>query len=161
MATILSNFVTRKANTVSADCAGDVVANQFYVDLKAADLVAGNLIDLGILPAGHTVINAVLVPEDLDTNAAPTITLDVGIMSGVPGDGVSVRTVGTELFAASTAAQTGTPAAISQKSAYTIAAADFHRSIGAKIVAGPATAAATGRLRLLVTSAPVNSGFQF
>lgn len=160
MPTILSPFATRVSNTINADCAGDVVVNQFYVDLKAADLVANNIIDLGILPAGHTITQATLVPDDLDAGGSPAITLDVGLLSGTIGDAVSARTCGTELFSASTAAQTGTPASATGKSAYTIAASGADRSIGVKIVAAPATASA-GRLRLQVSMAAVNSGFQF
>lgn len=160
MPTILSRFATREANTNVANRKGDVSANQFYVDLKAADLVANNIIDLGVLPAGQTIVDAVLIADDLDTNGTPTITLDVGILSGTVGDAVSVRTCGTELFAASNAAQTGATVRVSAKSAFTIPAAGHNRSIGAKVVAGAATGAA-GRLRLLVTSTPVDSGFQF
>lgn len=160
MPTIVSTFtaVSRQGNTNASDRKGDQSVNHFYVDLKAADLVANNIIDLGILPPGHTVVDAVLVPDDLDTGAG--ITLDVGILSGTIGDAVSVRTCGTELFSASTAAQTGTPARISAKSAFTIAASQNARSIGAKIVAAP-TGATAGRLRLIVTAAPVDSGFAY
>jgi hypothetical protein len=160
MATILSDFAKRVRNTINGDCHGDVVVNRFFVDLLVADLVANNVIDLGILPAGHTITDAVLLPDDLDTNGTPTITLDVGIMSGTPGDGVSARTVGAEMFSASTAAQTGAVAAMTLKTGFTLTASAADRSIGAKIVTGPATAAA-GRLRLLVSMAPVNSTFVF
>lgn len=160
MATILSDFAKRVRNTVNGDCAGDLVVNQFFIDLQAADLALNNVIDLGVLPAGHTVINANLVPDDLDTNGAPAITLDVGIMTGVVGDAVNARTVGTELFSQSTAAQAGTPTVASAKSAFTIPATPYDRSIGVAIHAAPATAAA-GRIRLNVTMAPVNSGFAF
>jgi hypothetical protein len=160
MTTLASQFVTRQQPVIVADCAGDLIVNQFFIDLKAADLVAGNLIDIGILPAGHAFLNAHLVPDDLDTNAAPTITLDVGIMSGIPGDTTGVRTVGQELFVASNAAQTGAPIASGLKSMYTLPAVAYDRSIGVKIVAGPATAAA-GRIRLIATLFATNSGFQF
>ena len=161
MATLVSDFSKRYRNTVTADCAGDLVVNPVFIDLKAADLVAGNLIDIGILPAGHTIHGAVLVPDDLDSNGTPTITLDVGIMSGTVGDSVNARTVGQELFVASTAAQTGTPAsAATTKTAHTIAAVPYDRSIGVKIVNAPATAAA-GRLRLSVSMYATDSNFQF
>lgn len=160
MATILSDFAKRVRNTVNGDCAGDVVVNRFFVDLAAADLVANNVIDLGVLPAGHTVVDAVLIPDDLDTNGTPTITLDVGLMSGTPGDGVSVRTVGAELFSASTAAQTGAVANMALKTGFTIQSSAADRSIGVKVVAGAATGAA-GRLRLIVSMAPVHSTIAF
>lgn len=159
MATIVSDFSKRYRNTIAGACAGSLVVNPFFVDLKTADLVANNVIDLGILPAGHTIHGAVLAPDDLDTGA--TLTLDVGIMSGVIGDAVNARTVGTELYAASTAAQTGVPVTASTtKSAHTIPAAAFDRSIGVKIVGAP-TGATAGRLRLVVSMYATDSGFQF
>lgn len=160
MATILSDYAKRVRNTINGDCAGDVVINRFFIDLLATDLVLNNVIDLGILPAGHTVVNAFLLADDLDTNGAPTITLDVGIMTGTPGDAVSVRTVGQELFTASTAAQTGAGTPMSQKSGFMIASTSADRSIGVKIATAPATAAA-GRLRLLVEMAPVSTTSSF
>lgn len=156
MSIILSDFAVRKQDTVNGDCAGDLVVNQFYVDLKAADLALNNVIDLGILPAGHTVHGAQLIPDDLDTGT--TITLDVGIMSGVPGTSDASRTVGQELFAASTAAQTGAVVSTATtKSALTIVAQPFDRSIGVKVAAAP-TGATAGRVRLTVSMFAVNSG---
>lgn len=158
MATILSPFAKGTRATVNGDCAGDVVVNQFYVDLTAAQVAAGAIIDIGTLPAGHTVVDATLIPDDLDTNGSPTITLDVGLLSGTPGDD-AVRTCGAELFSASTAAQAGTPTRMSLKSGFTIASVGYDRSIGVKVNAGPATAAA-GRIRLQVRMAP-SDGNQF
>lgn len=158
MATILSDFAKRVRNTVNGDCAGDLVVNQFFIDLQPADLALNNIIDLGILPAGHTVTGGFLIPDDIDTGT--TLTLNVGIMSGTPGDAVSARTVGIELFSASTAAQTGVPAQINSKTALTIPAVAYDRSIGVQIAAAP-TGANAGRIRLNVAMAPVGSGFQF
>ncbi|HJV52784.1 MAG TPA: hypothetical protein VJ652_15055 [Noviherbaspirillum sp.] len=159
MATILSPFTKGTRSTKYGDCAGDSVVNHFYADLTAAQVAAGNIVDIGILPAGHTVVDSVLVPDDLDTNGSPTITLDVGIMSGTPGDDTSVRTCGAELFSASTAAQGGTPTRMSAKTGFLIPSVGYDRSIGVKINAGAATAAA-GRVRVLVTMAP-SDGNQF
>lgn len=161
MPTILSKFATGELNTNHSDRRGQPVVNRFFVDLKAADLVANNIIDLGVLPAGHTVVDAALIADDLDTNGTPTVTFDVGILSGTTGDAVSARTCGTELFSASTAGQAGTTVTTSTtKTAYTIVASGENRSIGAKVVTGAATGAA-GRLRLVVTAVPVGSGVTF
>jgi hypothetical protein len=120
MAIILSQFATRQQRVIAGDCAGDLVVNRFFVDLKAADLVANNVIDLGVLPAGHTIH-------------------------------------GAQLFAASTAAQTGAVASTSTtKTALTITPVGNDRSIGVKIVAAP-TGATAGRLRLTVSMHPANS----
>lgn len=158
MALILSQFAQHVQNTANGDAAGDVVANDFYVDLKTTDLLANNTIDLGVLPAGHTVTDAILIPDDMDTGT--TITLDVGVMSGFVGQNDAARTVGTELFAATTAAQTGTPTRVSAKTAFIIPASPLNRSIGVKIVAAP-TGATAGRLRLRLLSHAVKSGMQF
>ncbi len=160
MPTILSPFAKFEQPVNASDRRGQPVVNRFFVDLKAADLVANNIIDIGILPAGHSIVSAVLIADDLDTNGTPTLTLDVGILSGTIGDAVSARTCGTELFAASNAAQTGATVSATSKTAFTIVASPENRSIGARVVTGAATGAA-GRLRLLVTSAPVSSGFVY
>ena len=156
MATILSPFARGVANVAYASEAGCIAVNDFYVDLVTGDLLANNIIDLGILPAGHTITDAILMAGDLDTGTA--MTMDIGIMSGNVGDSTSVRTVGTELFAASTAAQTGAIVRPTTRSALTIVASPADRSIGVKIVAAP-TGATAGRIVLRVLSHAVNSGF--
>ncbi len=161
MATILSPFASNQIATLVGDCAGDVVVNDFYVDLAVGDLLLNNVIDLGVLPGGHTVTNAFLIADDLDTGGSPAITVDIGLMTGTPGDSVSVRTVGAEMFSAANAAQTGAaPVQMSLKSGYTIMANQADRSIGVKISAAPATAAA-GRLRVRVMMHATSSGVQF
>lgn len=161
MATLVSKFSSGQLATPTGDCFGDVVAQDLFFDITAAQLVLGNIIDLGILPAGHTVTNAILIPADLDTNGTPLVALDVGIMSGTPGDAVSARTCGTELFSADTTARTGGAVSkITQPSAYTILAVGYDRSIGVKIQAAPATAAA-GRIRLRLEIHPSDTTLQF
>lgn len=160
MPNFASTFSTHVSNTNNADNTGSVVVNHFYIDVTAAQLAAGNIFDIGILPAGHTVVDALLAPDDLDTNGTPAVTLDVGVMSGFIGDITSVRTSGAEIFAASNAAQTGAIARPTLRSAFTIPAAATNRSIGVKVVTAPATAAA-GRIRLTLQIAPVTSGFQY
>ena len=142
------------------DCAGDVVVNNLFIDVTAAQLAQDNVFDIGVLPAGHTVIDAILIPDDLDTGGSPSITLDVGIMSGTPGDVVSTRTVGAELFSASTAAQAGTPTRMSLASGFKIKATETNRSVGVKVKAAAATAAA-GRIRLQLLIAPADHTLQF
>lgn len=158
MATILSPFTRGVANVAYASEAGCIAVNDFYADVTAADLALNNIIDLGILPAGHTITDAIFMPGDLDTGT--TLTLDIGIVSGTPGNTTDVRTVGTELFAGSTAAQTGAIARLNTLSALTIVATPADRSIGVKIATAAAGATA-GRIRLRVLSHAVNSGFVY
>lgn len=155
MALIQSLWATRQRNTPNAGCAAAVVAQLFEYTLTAAALAANDIIELGVLPANNEVCDMVLVPDDLDTNGAPTMSLDVGLMSGEVGALLnadnSARTVGAEFFAADTGVRTGAISRPTLKTAFTTAAADKDRSIGVKIVAAAATQAAAGtKLRLMV-----------
>lgn len=147
MPNFASQFATGQLSTVSSGAAGVVISNDFFHDLTVAQNVTGNIIDIGTLPAYMTISDVVLVPDDLDSLTA--MTLDVGIMSGTPGDTTSVRTCGAEVFAASTAAQTGAVARPTLKSAFNILPTETDRSIGVKIAAQAGTPVA-GRIRLRV-----------
>lgn len=160
MAIRLSKFADNVLNTVTGDCAGDVIVNDYFYDITAANIVLNDIIDIGTLPANHTVSDAVLIVDDLDTNGTPTIALDVGIMSGTPGDTASARTCGNELFAADTTARTGGTSRMSKSAGFTIKATEADRSIGVKIQAAAATAAA-GRIRLRVFMHPADHMVQF
>jgi hypothetical protein len=160
MATIASKFVTRQLPIVSGDCAGDEVINDYFYDAAAADLALNNVIDIGILPANHTVTAMRLIVDDLDTNGSPTVKLDVGMMSGTPGDTVNSRTCGAEFFSQDTTAQAGGTATPTLKSAYLVQATGGDRSIGVKVQTAPATAAA-GRIRLRVHMHPSDPNLAF
>lgn len=161
MATIASKFITNQLPTISGDCAGDEIVNDYFIDLAAAQMVLGNIIDIGVLPANHTIGSARLICDDLDTNGAPLVALDVGILSGTPGDIVNARTMGAEIFSADTSARTGVASAATLSTAFLIKAAGLDRSIGVKFQAAPATAAATGRIRLRVHMFPSDPNVQF
>lgn len=155
-----SKFAAGQVGVVTGDCAGDVVVNDYFIDVTAAQIVLNDIIDMGILPAYHTVVDAVLIPDDMDTNVSPTVALDVGIMSGTPGDTTTARTCDAVIFAASVAAQTGVAARPTLASAFKILPTEADRSIGVKFQAAAATAAA-GRIRLRVTMAPSDHKLQF
>lgn len=159
MATIASKFSKGELPIVTGDCAGDVVINDYFIDVTAAQIEADNLFDLGVLPAYHTVVDAVLIPDDLDTGT-PAIVLDIGLMSGTPGDVTSVRTCGDELYDGTTAAQGGTLTRMTEADGFKILPVDYDRSIGVKVVTDAATAAA-GRIRLRVLMAQGNPSIQF
>lgn len=150
MALIQSGWATRQRNTVTADCAGEEVAQLFEIALPAAALVANDIIELGILPAYNSISDAILVCDDLDTGGSPALAFDVGIMSGEVGDKDSVRTCGAEIFAASNVGQAGGVARTTLASAFTIAATDKDRSIGVKITTAAATQAVGAKLRLML-----------
>lgn len=157
--TKVSKFSAGTLPVVTGDCAGDVVVNEYFIDVTAAQIDAGNMFDLGPLPAYHTVVDMILIPDDLDTGT-PAITLDVGLLSGTVGDSTSDRTIGAEFFSASTAAQGGTATRMSLASGFKVLPTEADRSIGVKVVTDAATAAA-GRIRVLTFMAPADHKVQF
>ena len=160
MATIASKFSSGKYATIGSQMAGVPVVQDYFIDVTAAQLLLNNVFDIGILPAFHTVTNAFLIADDLDTNGTPLVALDVGLMTGTPGDTVSSRTTGAELFAADIGARTGVLSAMTLASGMKILATETDRSIGVKVQAAPATAAA-GRIRLRVLMHPSDHTLQF
>lgn len=160
--TALSRFANNNLPTIYGDCAGDKIVNEFFIDLTAAQLVANNIFDVGILPAFHTVVDAVLITDDLDSNGTPLVSLDVGLLTGTPGDNVSsTRVCGAEFFSADTTARTGGVSRMSLASGFRVQPTGTDRSIGLKVNAAPATAAAAGRVRLLVSMAPMDPTIAF
>lgn len=157
MALYQSAWATSQRTTPKSGCAGQVVAQLFEWTLPASTTLAiGDIIELGVLPDNCAPSDGWFLPDDFDTNGTPTIAADIGIMSGTVGallnDDGSARTCGNELFSASNAAQSGTPAQMTAKSALTLATDVKDRSIGVKLTAAAATQAAAGvKLRLLLS----------
>lgn len=156
---ILASKFTKYVNTaVAGDCAGEVITNDYFMDVTAAQIVLNDIIDIGILPANHTVVDMILIPDDLDS--VSSIALDVGIMSGTPGDTVTARTCGNEFFAADTGARTGVIARMSKPAGFKILPTTADRSIGVKFQAAAATPVA-GRIRVRVLMAQASPELQF
>lgn len=151
MAIYFGNGSTGYLPVSSPACAGATVQNFYEISIAGKTLALNDIIDLGPLPAGCTVADAVLVSDDLDTNGAPLIALDAGVMSGAVGENNATRTVGQELFAASTIARTGGVDRTTRKEAFRIAPVGYDRSLGLKVTAAAATQATTGKIGLLVT----------
>lgn len=136
------------------DCAGDVVVNRYEIDLtkaplKGVTLAEGDIIDLGLIPALTEVVDVVIDSDDLDTNASPTLTFNVGVMTGTSGVNTG-RTCGEEFFSDSTVAQTGGVARMAKQGGFRVARANTDVSIGLEITAAAATEAATGKLGVSV-----------
>lgn len=112
--------------------AGGVVCER-YTFTVTSNLADGDIIELGILPAYHTVVDAVLVVDE-----AGTATYDVGIMSGVVGDPSSSRTCGNEFFAG---AADATTTRITKAAGLRLASSGSDRSVGVKVVGAGITAA--------------------
>lgn len=112
--------------------------------VNSAALAAGDIIDLGDLPAGLTVLDAAIIAEDLDTNATPTITLSVGALNAGKTD-----LSGTAYIDASTVGQAGGIARATTNAAYVAGSAA--RRMGIKVVAGAATGATGKKIAVLLT----------
>ena len=160
MAIRLSKFAECVLGYVTGSCAGDVIVQDYFYDLPTAQNVTGDIIDLGTLPANHTISDVILICDDLDAGGSPAIALDVGIMSGTPGDNLIARTCGAEIFSGATTAQAGGVAYPTLKTAFNILPVEYDRSIGVKIATKSATPAA-GRIRLRVFMHPADHKVQF
>jgi hypothetical protein len=121
----------RKTAPVSRESCG-VVAEKYTFTI-GANLAAGDIIELGILPAYHTVVDAILITDEIGT-----ATIDVGIMSGTVGDPAQNRTSGNELFEG--AADAGA-VRMSKVAGFRITPVEGDRSIGLKLVGAGVTAA--------------------
>jgi len=144
-----SDLAKGKAVAPTPGGAGTVCAARAEITLVAADLTANKLIEMAILPAGCDFVDAILDADDLDTGAAPAVTLDAGILTGTAGVADDARVCGSEIFTASNVAQAGGVARPTAKTASRIARSDTDRGIGLKIATAPATAQG-GKLGLTI-----------
>ena len=51
------------------------------MDLVVGDLITTQILAIGILPAGHRLLNLELESADLDSHTTPTITITVGLLN--------------------------------------------------------------------------------
>lgn len=114
----------RKQAPVSRE-AGGVVAEK-YKFVVSAGLAANDIIELGVLPAYHTIVDAILV-----TDETGTATFDVGVMSGTLGDPDQARTCGNELFAGAADASV---VRMTKPAGFRIAPIEGDRAIGLKVL---------------------------
>lgn len=121
----------RKQAPVSAE-AGGVVAEK-YKFVVTADLAANDIIELAVLPAYHTIVDAILV-----TDETGTATFDVGIMSGILGSPDQARTCGNELFAGAADASV---VRMTKAAGFRIVPIEGDRAIGLKVLGAGITQA--------------------
>lgn len=117
----------KKQAPVSAEAGTVKVEKYSYTVPAGLTLAAGDIIELGILPTYHTVVDATLIIDE-----AGTATYDVGLMSSIPGDTTQSRTCGAELFSGAADAST---TRMSLAGGFRIAPSLTNdRSIGVKVV---------------------------
>lgn len=132
MAIVQSEWARGKKMAPTADCAGDVVSEKFSFTI-ASDLASGDIIELGVLPAYHDVVDAVLIVDE-----AGTATYDVGIMSGTFGSVDQSRTCGAEFFSG---AADAAPVRMSLATGWRLDRANADRAVGVKVQTAGITAA--------------------
>lgn len=121
----------RKQAPVSREAGGVVVEKYKFV--VTADLAANDIIELAVLPAYHTIVDAILIVDE-----AGTATYDVGVMSGILGSPDQARTCGNELFAG--AADAGV-ARMTKPAGFRITPIEGDRAIGVKVLGAGITQA--------------------
>lgn len=134
MATQLSNLV-KSGYTPIADGAGELLAQRAVFPITAA-VPLNDVLDMCILPADHVPVDLFVDIDDLDSAAAGLY--DVGFITGVPGDIVSVRTCGAE-FLSGANVQAALVARANVATGFRQTARPVDRSIGIKVATAPAT----------------------
>lgn len=102
-------------------------------------VAATDVLELAPLAAGTKILSADVASANLGA-----ITLDIGFMTGTPGDASSARTCGAELFNDQAA---GTPAAMTLAAVVALTVSGEHRSIGI-VPSAEITAAANKKVHL-------------
>lgn len=129
MALHQSGWATGLIPVARPQTAHNTHAQLFIVDVPAAGFASGDILELGVLHAFASVIDAAVVGVSI----ADAATVDVGIMSGEMGELTNpdntARTVGAELFTG--AALTGL-VRMSKTDALLLQPLEKHRSIGVK-----------------------------
>lgn len=125
MAIVQSDWAIGRKQAPVSEEAGGVVAEKYKFTIKA-DLALNDIIELAILPAYHTIVDAIFICDEVGT-----ATFNVGIMSGTVGSTDPARTSGTELFIAATDA---TVARTVNPAAFRVTPIDSDRSIGVKVL---------------------------
>lgn len=127
--------------TVSAPAMAGQVFTQIVSYAITSAYTVGDIIELTALPPNCRVVGLSLASE----NIAAVATLDVGYISGVYGDKLSVRTCGNELLAAAAKNVTAAPTV---KALFGYGKAALARGLGVKLSANEA--AGTGVIYLKV-----------
>lgn len=140
---IQSDWVLGRKQVPTSREAGGVVAQRFEATIDV-DMNEGDIVELAVLPAYHTVVDAIL---DTPVSLGSGVSADVGVMSGAVGDPDGTRTCGNELF--NNRNMSGGVARANTVSAFTIAPADRDRSIGVKVSAA-VTAGTTKKVGLVL-----------
>lgn len=141
MPRVLVSENVKRRQWATPSMAGEVKYQRGVIALDATALAATDVLDACVLPPHCVPVDAIIDTDDLDSNGAPTLTLDVGLISGIPGDTTFAnRVVGTEIGNNLTTAQAAALARNALQGFMRLAPQPVDRSIGFKVEGAPATA---------------------
>jgi hypothetical protein len=124
MALFQSEVAKRRETPPTGYVAGTRMTAIFTYTFSASFTAASDKLEIGLLPADTQIVNVKMIPEGLTASN----TVDVGFMSGTPGDPDDARTVGDEIFDGAAAVNTDIDAP--PRDLLAIARSTSHRAIG-------------------------------
>lgn len=150
MATLKNAFANRVHAMPEAQGA-EVVSHRLEYSLGAA-LALNDIIHLGFLPANHVPVDVMVDSDDLDTNGAPAIIYQAGVLNADEDDIDTTASGGASWIGSSDIGQAGGMAR-----ATGIAISRVPRSehadlpIGIKVSTAPATGATSGKVGMTIS----------
>lgn len=123
---IVKNDYGYGVKSVTVPAESGVVVTERFETVITDDIEAADILEVGILPAGAVVVDAVLVAGAM----GGTTTANAGIMTGEVGSEDISRTVGDELFSAVDVAAASVTRATQADVFGGIAKANTDRSLG-------------------------------
>lgn len=151
MARIQSNYANGKLPTPISQ-GSDLVCLPFECDVPASGdgTVVNDIIEMGVLPAGHVPVDVIYSATDLDTNGTPTHAVSFGVLNAAKDD---ISTAAADGGAAwETGLQVGRAGTMVRQSTAVldaVAASTAARALGFKVTTASATKAA-GKIRAKV-----------
>lgn len=138
-----NDYLTGRKPVPTADCACDLVAVRFTLDLPTGDLQPNDCGAIGILPAGHVPVDVHVDATDMDSGAAAMV-LQVGICNAVETDLSTAAADGGANWGSTTAANTAFHQRLSfnGQSLVSVAPSAVDRKLGLKVATAPSTAVA-------------------
>jgi len=131
-----SEYVRGGKRVPASQYAGEVVAVRYELAYAASAYSDGDIVELGVLPAHHTVRDMVVDSTDVDDGT--DFEWDLGLMSGEVGEALdeddNARTCGDEFFDSGTLGRDAGVDRMSNPAGFKVTPTDKDRSIGLKLI---------------------------
>lgn len=151
MPRISSLYATGKLPTPISQ-GSDLVVLPFECAVPASGdgTALNDIVEMGVLPAGHVPVFAYYSATDIDTAGSPTVALSFGVLNSTKDDISTAAADGGAAWATGlTIGQAGTLAAQSAASIHAVTPSQSPRALGFKVTTAGTTKAA-GTLRAFV-----------